>query len=261
MSTKLLSFVGVGVCKSGSSTLFDRIITHPEIGYIIPRKKKTLPYEKEGRFFNSEYSIDITDPKNLTNHKFVGEWTSSYITSDECLIKIKEYNPDIKILYMIRHPLQRIWSEYNSYAYHHIMYRLLDFPITFTNLLKFSNREASKKTIKQAFQKNMIYSSMYADHMDRIYTIFPEENVKVCTQDEMSNSQEQLVHSIQDFIGANPELRRTYVPYAHKNRTNRSEPIEVYLEHEEWLKELLYKDNERLKQVYGINYSLDERWF
>jgi hypothetical protein len=104
----VVNFIGVGVNKAGSATFFQCLIQHPDITGPSGNKNRNI---KEAPFFNT---LDSFKPNTFENKTMYckdinlylgrfdfskpvrGEWTSSYIMSDEALQKIYEHNPDVK---------------------------------------------------------------------------------------------------------------------------------------------------------------------
>lgn len=261
----VVNFIGVGVSKAGSATFFPCLIQHPDISGPAGDKNRNT---KEAPFFNilegtkpqvfdSEgmYCKDIN--QYLGRFDFSkpvrGEWTPSYIMSDEALHKIYEHNPDVKILYMVRHPLRRLWSEYNSYL-EKGFYRVYD-KTAFKDIIDVSRLTASPVNFEPRIPGCLVYNSMYADHLDRLYSIFPEENVHVIRHEEFRMDQETIVRDTMTFLGVNEKRLKKFRPQ-HNNKTKKYFPKEVYLEQHDRLCELLYEDNKRAKEVYGIDYDL-----
>jgi len=187
------------------------------------------------------------------NKYFQGEWTPTYICSLEALKAIKYYNKDVKILYLHRDPLARIWSEYNSFRSKGFYTTITDY--TFKGLVDRSYHTATTKNLGKSVQNFLLYNSMYAAHLDNVYSLFPESNIKVISHSDVVTALEPTTHEIQRFIGVSPTNNKTIRP-RHINPTKIVYDKAKYYEIEEQLKEVLYKDNARLREVYGIDYTL-----
>jgi hypothetical protein len=86
---------------------------------------------KEVHFFNDRLSFKtflkphftrgLTWYQKFFNHctpgKLKGEITNRYSIDPLAAQRIKEHNPEIKILFCMRHPLDRIWSHYQFAKY------------------------------------------------------------------------------------------------------------------------------------------------
>lgn len=135
-------FLLIGPQRTGTSWLFKNMSNHPEI--FMPYEKelfffsrlinKSVKYYYSDRieWYSSKFKptlwnfvrLNISNLKSFRNIKSLnlnfkriyssnlkGEATTSYAAMDEALIKeIVILNPDIKIIMLLRHPVDRAWS-------------------------------------------------------------------------------------------------------------------------------------------------------
>ena len=114
-----IDFVIVGAQKSGTTALHAFLSAHPSI---------SMPASKETHFFNRTRWADFHLPlwKNrklaLYHRRFprfpdpsftYGEATPHYMTWNVALDRIHAYNPDVRILALLRHPVERAFSHWN----------------------------------------------------------------------------------------------------------------------------------------------------
>src|SRR6056297_2017481 len=105
---KKLDFIIVGAMKAGTSSLAFHLSNHPNI---------CMPL-KEAHFFNikdhyeqgSEYYKIFF--KDCESKKLWGEKTPTYSYLRKVAPLIKEYNPDIKLIWILRNPVKRSYSNY-----------------------------------------------------------------------------------------------------------------------------------------------------
>jgi hypothetical protein len=106
-NSSLIHFLGIGAQKAGTTWLFENLMTHPQIFF---------PAGKEIHFWDKKSSngLDWYFSKfNSINDEDIckGEITPSYsILKSETIKQIHEYLPNIKIIYILRNPLERAWS-------------------------------------------------------------------------------------------------------------------------------------------------------
>jgi len=106
----LPDFLCVGVEKSGTTSLYDLLKQHSDIG---------LSSHKETHFFNTHWHKGLHwyqekfHHLNETSCKVIGEITPAYHRFDEVIPRIKEtLGEDIKIIFMLREPRRRAFSHY-----------------------------------------------------------------------------------------------------------------------------------------------------
>nr|WP_129733137.1 sulfotransferase domain-containing protein [Parabacteroides goldsteinii] len=109
-----LNFVIIGAEKCGTTALFDCLKKHPYC--IAPNRKETrmfsLRYEKH---FNVFHSISYFNPKEIffrSRKHFLFEATPENIYLEEVAERIYRYNPDMKLILLVREPVSRAISEY-----------------------------------------------------------------------------------------------------------------------------------------------------
>jgi hypothetical protein len=98
-------FVCIGVQKGGTTTLHHLLLHHP--GLLMPRKKElqyfTYNYDRGLEWYLSQWPVACG---------LRGEITPYYIFHPHAPIRLKALCPDIKILILLRDPLERTLSQY-----------------------------------------------------------------------------------------------------------------------------------------------------
>lgn len=105
-----IDFIVVGAQKAGTTALFDYLGNHSQIG---------LSGEKEAHFFDDE-SQDWPTPDYEAYHRHFdwtalrirGEVTPIYAYWPRSIERIKVYNPAIKLIMLLRDPVERAWSQW-----------------------------------------------------------------------------------------------------------------------------------------------------
>ena len=102
----LPAFLGIGAQKSGTTWLHARLREHPSI---------FLPEEKELHYFDwnfhrplAGYALDFQD----AGERLAGEITPGYaILPDDRIDFIARVMPDVRVIYLMRDPVERAWSQ------------------------------------------------------------------------------------------------------------------------------------------------------
>ena len=134
------NFFLVGAAKSGTTTLSKMLEAHPEV-YLSPIKepnyfsKDILPekfepvYRKNTFFADKTYFSQkplkkvhlsfVREEKEYMalfedagNEKAIGECSTSYLYSSEAAEEIRKFQPDAKIIVILRNPVTRAFSHY-----------------------------------------------------------------------------------------------------------------------------------------------------
>lgn len=107
----LPTFLGIGVPRAGTTWLHTLLAGHPDI--YLPTKRKEI------RFFDRHfgrglpwYETFFCTAEEAPRYKAIGEISPQYFYCEECPRRISEALPAAKLLVMLRHPVDRAYSQY-----------------------------------------------------------------------------------------------------------------------------------------------------
>ena len=181
---KLPTFLVIGAGKSGTTSIHEYLRQHPRI---------SLPLEKETHFFALDKTLP---PSNLFAKgrpasalddldaylasfeakgpdEIRGEVCPSYIVDFNAPGNIKRYIPDVKIIAVLRNPVERLYSVFN----------FLDLKVDLDHL---------RKEVREGY---------YYHLLKRYYDLFPAENIKIYFFEEFSNNTQAVMADMLAFIG------------------------------------------------------------
>ena len=101
-----VNFIGIGGQRCGTTWLHEVLKEHSEI---------TTSAEKELHFFSSNYHFGVNwyqSQFQLNNNSICGEFSTSYLYDIQVPERVKNYNPEIKIILSIRNPIDRFISHH-----------------------------------------------------------------------------------------------------------------------------------------------------
>ena len=120
----------VGAAKSGTTSLHNYLNQHPDIFMCSPKEPHFLINKEIGKQRINNGIIDIKDYETLFSEKshlkYRGESSVMYLSFPEISIKnIKHYlDDDIKIIIMLRNPVERAYSGYQHVKRYNMMENL-----------------------------------------------------------------------------------------------------------------------------------------
>jgi hypothetical protein len=103
----MIEFLGIGAQKAGTSWLYEKLSLHPEIAF---------PGGKEVHFWDKKIKLGIEWYRSrFSGHKFdgkvCGEITPAYsILPIETIRQCHANFPDLRLIYLLRNPVERAWS-------------------------------------------------------------------------------------------------------------------------------------------------------
>jgi hypothetical protein len=116
-----------------------------------------------------------------------GEITPAYATLDEMVLRrIKRMNDNIKLIFVMRDPVERAWSAVNNAA------------------KKGIDASTVEKSIKRARESGAAARSAYADTINRLEAVFSKEQIHYCFFEDLRDRPEALTCDLFSFLGVDP---------------------------------------------------------
>jgi hypothetical protein len=231
-----IDFIGIGCQKCGTTSVFNALAMHPlimpptkgasgrKLG-INADKDKWVP--KECHYWGRDVKSFGTRTYHckywgtLQEDLIYGEFTPNYIIFAEALEKIKEYNPNIKLIAIFRNPVERLWSEYQ------IVKRSGKVNKSFREFInRYSGLESPK--IRQQYKKRLypLYRSCYGRQVKQVLNLFDRKNLFFFKMEELQNFS-AILEKLMLFLEIDP----VPVPELKLNsRNNNKEEIPYYKE-------------------------------
>ena len=174
----VVSFIVAGFMKSGTTTLND---------YLLLNDKITMCTPKEPQFFSRDYDEGIEYYESLwqSDTKVCGEASTCYSRwpfYKDVPKRIAAYNPKMKLIFIMRHPVERAYSHYK----HNVMIDGCSYR-SFSEALEFSDE--------------ILMTSKYMKQVSQFLEYFPKEQVLLVDFDELIHHGEEVINRVNDFIG------------------------------------------------------------
>ncbi len=181
----LPDFLVIGAEKGGTTWLYTQLKKHPDI---------FLPATKEVQFFN-KYNSNLIQRdyfqqgidwyanffKQYNGQKAVGEVTPMYLCDAEAPLRIKQTLPHVKLIAILRNPVQRAWSHY----------------------CMAKNKEHTKLTFREAIRQReprFIDRGLYYNQLKIYYQLFQPNKIIVIFYEEVFKNPEHWLSEICKFL-------------------------------------------------------------
>ncbi len=189
-----VDFVICGTQKGGTSALDEYLRGHPEI---CMAKEKEVHFFDNENYFNSEktdYSIYHSRFNPRTSHKIFGETTPIYMYWYDAPKRVWEYNPNIKLIVILRNPIDRAYSHWN-------MERLRNNDrLPFLDALKNERERCCKSLPFQHRVYSYIDRGYYLQQLRKLWSFFLEEQVLVLRNEELRYNPPKTLKKICNFL-------------------------------------------------------------
>lgn len=212
MSKDLPNFLIVGAAKSGTTSLYYYLKQHPEIymseknkepHFLVHEKFKDIDEDTPMAQQTLKYIVDDLEKykklfEDVVDEKMVGEASTGYLyESEESIKNIKKYLGDIKIIMILRNPIDRAYSAYSHLKKGHFE------NLSFMEALKAENVRKEEKWDR--FFRYIDYG-MYHGQVEQYKKEFT--NVKVILFDDLESKKEEIVKETFEFL----EVNSNFVP-------------------------------------------------
>jgi len=225
----LPDFIGIGAMKAGSTWLFEMLRLHPEL---------YLAQPKEAHYFDRRfhrtvwyYSRRFRAGQGLVK----GEITPTYATlSVERIRYIQKLLPNLRVVYLIRHPVSRAWSQAEREVLRARRRRIED--VAPEDFYSHFRSAASRE------------NSNYTENLRRWRQVFPDEQVFVGFTDEIKRRPHHLLTEIFGHLGVSTAVDPKFFPVEKRVNARGKHPIPP--EYREYLTSLYADEIERLRDEF-----------
>jgi hypothetical protein len=145
----------VGAARSGTTSLWQILRRHPQMYMPVDELHKEPGFFSDLRGLNDiETYLDIFS--NATEeHKWIGEASTAYLTDQSSAKRLFDFNPDAKIIIMLRNPADRAYSLYNW-----MVQDGYEYAASFEEAVELENIR-SQKNIPNWFEPEYYWNYMY----------------------------------------------------------------------------------------------------
>ena len=251
----LPDFVILGAMKSGTSSLYNFVIKHPAIA---SASRKELDYfSVQSKWGELWYRSNF--PTKLSGHYFYkknnqkllsGEASPIYLFYPMVPNRMKEMLPNIKLIVILRNPVDRAYSQYN-----HIL-RVNEETLSFEKAIELEEERCAgerEQLIKDPDFVPKHYCihaylarGVYADQLEDWFRYYKRKQFLILTTEDFHQNSQRTLDQVFDFLGVSPfqaeNLKnRNIGNYKEMNKDTRKFLIEYFKPHNERLSKLLQR--------------------
>ncbi|WP_019507381.1 sulfotransferase [Pleurocapsa sp. PCC 7319] len=213
------NFFIVGQMKSGTTALHNFLGQHPQV---------FMSQVKEPHFFCSDFHLEsdqhhgkhlFFDFREESEYlrlfakakveKAVGESTANYLYSSVAAEKIHNFNPDAKIIILLREPAEFLYSLHS----HYVKFTEENEPDFLTALALETERKQGKYPSPRIMSPSFLYYSQrvqYYQQVKRFYDRFGSEQIKVIIYEDYKSENDRIYREILEFLGVETNFTPEY---------------------------------------------------
>ncbi|MBU8891942.1 MAG: sulfotransferase [Bacteroidales bacterium] len=194
----LVDFMIIGAMKSGTSSLRQILMKHPDIEFSSKGESYYFSHTKNWKQNLASYHGLFAKKKN----KIYGEGSTTYTQYSHFNLEIwkdiYEYNKNMKFIYIVRNPVDRVISHY----------------------IHLFQRGKINCTIEEAIEgyPEIINTSRYYTQIKPFIELFSKQNILIIDFDEFVSEKEEVVKKIAGFLNISFE-KFTKLAEEHANKS------------------------------------------
>lgn len=242
-----------GVQKGGTTALHHFLKNHYQV---------FLSYKKELHFFDNE-GVNWSSPKydEQYHHHFsdacptqiCGEATPIYTYWPPSMARIYAYNPDVKLIVLLRDPVVRAYSHWRMET------ERGSETLTFSQCIREGRNRMKSGSEYDGFHRVFSYveRGFYANQLERIFSYFPHINVLLLDQRRFVTNHDATLNDVCDFLSIKgfSELPKAEPIFSHQPNSAYKINPDIDDADYTYLMGLYADDLKILHETYGIDFT------
>ncbi len=224
----------IGAGRSGTTSIYEYLSNHPEVNFSITKEVHYFSiedlYKRGEKYFHSLF--EQSDKKIMAT-------ADTYLLIDKkAPEKIRNYNPDMKLIVMLRDPVERAYSNYNySVNYGHEKEN-----IPFLDSIQLEKTRLQSDDIAVLNNTCHFYGSLYYEHLSYWQQFFPLENFILLKLSDLKNDPDLFYKKLAS------ELKIAYIPFEPgKTKFNAASGVKS-----KWLQQLLLNRESAVRKLISF---------
>lgn len=243
------NFIIIGAARAGTTSLYHYLSQHPQV--FMGPIKETLFFAYLASQAEPDNHIDPNIPwpiKSIEEYQALftggqgsqalGEASPLYLYAPGVPYQIKKYRPNMKLILVLRNPIERAYSVYLKNRREGLEIR------SFEDAIKSEIHDPSDVIQSQSHH---IRAGLYFRHVSRYLEYFPREQIHIDFYDNLKNSPKAMIANIFNFLGVNvdfdPDISVQFnkaIPSLIKNSSHRRTIKSFTSRIRNWIPQKLY---------------------
>jgi hypothetical protein len=196
-----VDFLICGTQRGGTTALFNSFREHPEICWAMRKEVHFFDSERDFRDKEPGYSKYHSFFNPQPSHKMLGEATPIYMYWYDAPKRIWQYNPNMKLIIILRNPIDRAYSHWN-------VTRHRDPKVTFWDAIHNEPERCRSALPLQHRYFSYVDRGFYVQQLRRLWTYFDQKQTLIVRNEDLRSRREEVLEKICRFLGihAFPEI-------------------------------------------------------
>ena len=205
------NFFIVGAPKCGTTALSEYLRDHPNVFISEPKEPHYFAFDFEQYRVKKNWSEYLNlFASSTSEHTAIGEGSVFYLCSSVALEKIKEYNPQAKIIVMLRNPVDMIYSFHSQ-----LVFTADESEKDFEKAWRLQEtRQQGKQIPSQCREPAFLqYAEMgkLGQQIEKLQAVFPAEQVKIVLFEDFVKSTKNVYDEVLGFLAVPDDKRIEFI--------------------------------------------------
>jgi hypothetical protein len=186
LTQSLPNFIVIGAMKAGTRSIYEYLRAHPQVFMSVPKELNFFVGERAWAQGTSWYASHFESADGFIA---VGEASPDYARAPKYAgvpERMHDVVPEVRLVYLVRHPVDRIQSHYQ----HEVRKGL-------------EQRAADEAVLSDP---EYLAPSLYAEQIGRYLDWFPREQLKIIQSEDLRFRRIETLRSLLEFLGVDPEV-------------------------------------------------------
>jgi len=196
----LVGYMIVGAQKAGTTALDECLSRHPAICTALI--KETHFFDQDVFFAPGPPRYDLYDFffSHWRGEALLGEATPTYMFAPHVPSRLRDYNPLLRLVVLLRHPVERAYSQYQMNV------RAGVEPLSFRAAIDAEDERLTAagddwSPFSDAWRCSYVQRSLYAPQIERLLSLFPSDQLLVLRTEELARAARATLDGLQAFLG------------------------------------------------------------
>jgi hypothetical protein len=200
------TFLLIGAGKAGTTALFHALAGHPDVF--------TSPVKEPAHFLTLSPVASAETRRNHVSgweeylalfdgaqpNQARGEATVGYLHAAGVPTRVRQRLPDVRLVVILRHPVETTWSRYWMARRHEGLRRSLD------HLIDRESLDPRSDLPYDGWTDIMVRSSFYAAHLQRWVDAFGEAPLLAVTHDDLTRDAPSVLRAVFEHLAVDPDV-------------------------------------------------------
>jgi len=235
-----IDFIICGTQKGGTTALDQYLRLHP---HICMADRKEVHYFDRDRYFenlNPDYTKYHKCFSPGDGHQIIGEATPIYMYWNHAIERIHRYNPQIKLIAVLRNPIKRAFSHWNMERDRNRENR------SFWEAIVDENSKINSSGHKQDKTFSYLDRGFYFSQIQEIYNYFNKDQLLIIRNEWLRDNPNEVLEDVARFLSISP-----FSLVEHREVHSRSYPVKLCSDELDFLNNFYKEEINSLEMLLG----------